>query len=226
MKSLKNKLTASMISLLVIGGSCLPTTFAGREAKKFQRYTNKQEKKPMSTTKPSHRSVPTAQELLSYVQPTRSLSEEKREVLNPVGPPNQPISETPSAFTPSDKELYEVIERDFFIVETVPSLEELQEEYPKIAEALHSFSYQGGSKSKSFSSDVYFEGINKNFRNVLVSWYPENKDCLQGKRQYKLRRDIEHLEDKPSVMREGKLVRYVRDVELDSPVAHKILGNL
>ena len=195
MKSLKNKLTASMISLLVIGGSCLPTAFAGRDVKKLQRSTTKstkQEKKPMSTAKRSHRSVPTAQELLSYVQPTQSLSDKKIEPLNSFDH-NQTISETPSAFTPSDERSYEVIERDPFIVETVPSLENLRKEYPEIAIALHSFSYGGGSKSESFSSKVYFEGINKNFRNPLVSWYPEYKRCLQGNRKYKVGYDINRL---------------------------------
>ena len=93
-----------------------------------------------------------------------------------------PLSENPSTFTPS---------KDSFIVETVPSIEELWKEYPEIARALDNFRYKGGSES--FSSKVYFEGINKNFRNVLVSWYPENKDCLRGKRRYERRRDIEFL---------------------------------
>ncbi len=196
MKSLKNKLTASMISLLVIGGSCLPTAFAGRgEVKKLQRSTTKstkQEKKPMSTAKRSHRSLPSVDELLSYAQPARSLSGKKIELLNPFGP-NQTISENLSAFTPSDKELYEVIERGPFIVETVPSLEELQKKYPEIARALDNFDYKGGSKSESFSMDKYFTGINNGFRNALISWCPQGINCLRGNRNYKLRRNIEYL---------------------------------
>ncbi len=129
MNNLKNRLTASVISFLVIGGSCLPTAFAGRiESKEIQKSTNQPSKKPMLNTKFPHVFLPpqvTARRLLPPVRvqyheflssiheqlpnvPYAQNDSEREEEVLETSRASSSGDNLLSAFTLSDKESYTV----------------------------------------------------------------------------------------------------------------------
>ena len=208
MKNLKNRLTANVISFLVIGGSCLPTMFADgpNDDQNLPGFIHLSygHAIPLGLkcdilpdeycgVAPAYGTIPQPGEYKKNPRPPRSERKEDRRYSKPQRlfshEHDGQFSKNESGGLPISMS---EPENDSFIVKTVPSREELERKYPNILCALYSYT-DIKEKEEPLTSVLYCNQINRDYKEILRNWNPENKGLIKKRKICKGYKSIEPL---------------------------------